>query len=86
MLSAGFGMAYGPEVRVNTIMAGPFLSDIASEWDIEPFEKHARGFPLHRAGKPDEIVGAALYLASPTASSTTGRVISVDGSRSIARL
>ncbi len=85
VLTTGFAMAYGPEVRVNTIMAGPFLTDIASAWDMKAFEEHARGYPLQRAGQPEEIVGAALYLASAASSFTTGTVIAVDGGSSIAR-
>ena len=32
--TAGFAQAYGPKVRVNTIMAGPFLTDISKAWDL----------------------------------------------------
>ncbi len=35
--------------------------------------------PLGRGGQPDEIVGTALYLASPASSYTTGAIIKVDG-------
>jgi NAD(P)-dependent dehydrogenase (short-subunit alcohol dehydrogenase family) len=86
VLTTGFAMAYGPEVRVNAIMAGPFLTDISRAWDMESFDKLAAAFPLRRAGQPDEIVGAALYLASAASSYTTGTVITVDGGSSIARL
>ncbi|HLI53724.1 MAG TPA: glucose 1-dehydrogenase [Acidimicrobiales bacterium] len=85
VLTAGFALAYGPEVRVNTIMAGPFLTDVARAWDMEAFERGAQHFPMRRAGNPREIVGAALYLASPAASFTTGAVITVDGGCSITR-
>ncbi len=61
VLTTGFALSLGPEVRVNTIMAGPFLTDIARAWDMQSFENHAQSFPLRRAGQPDEIVGAALY-------------------------
>ena len=72
--------AFGPTVRVNGIMPGPFLTDIAGAWDMEAFEERAkRDFPLGRAGRPDEIVGAALYLASDASSFTTGAIIKVDG-------
>jgi NAD(P)-dependent dehydrogenase (short-subunit alcohol dehydrogenase family) len=84
-LTAGFAQAYGPRVRVNTIMAGPFLTDIAKAWDLEAFAKHAEAYPLGRGGQPDEIVGAALYLASDASSFTTGSVLRVDGGMAIAR-
>ena len=68
---------FSPEVRVNAISAGPFLTDIAKAWTPEAREKsdNAAGRP----GNPDEIVTAALYLASPASSFTTGSIIRVDG-------
>ena len=66
-----FGMAreYGPKVRCNIIMPGPFLTDIAQAWDLEAFGARAEElYPLQRCGQPEEIVGAALYLpATPRA-------------------
>lgn len=78
-MTAGLAGALGPEVRVNCIMPGPFLTDISSHWDLERFGAAARSFPLRRGGHPEEIAGAALYLASDTASFTSGAVITVDG-------
>jgi NAD(P)-dependent dehydrogenase (short-subunit alcohol dehydrogenase family) len=72
-----FAREYGPKVRVNTISAGPFLTDIADAWPAEARE-HARS-ALGRPGRPDEIVTTALYLASPASSFTTGALIRVDG-------
>lgn len=83
-LTAGFASAYGPHVRVNCIMAGPFLTDISKAWDMEAFEGEAQHIPLRRAGQPHEVVGTALYLASDASSFTTGAVIPVDGGRSAA--
>ena len=78
-MTAGLAEALGPEVRVNCIMPGPFLTDISSHWDLKAFEHTARTFPLRRGGRPEEIAGAALYLASDSSSFTTGATISVDG-------
>ena len=78
-LTEGFAQAFGPSVRVNCIMAGPFLTDISKAWGPEVRE---RGMPHHalgRAGEPDEIVGAALYFASDASSYTTGAILRVDG-------
>ncbi len=76
-MTEGFAKEFGPTVRVNCIMAGPFLTDIAKAWD----ERSRRKAPnaLGRPGNPEEIVTAALYLASPQSSFTTGSVIRVDG-------
>jgi NAD(P)-dependent dehydrogenase (short-subunit alcohol dehydrogenase family) len=79
-MTFGIARAYGPRVRCNVIMPGPFLTDITRSWDMAAFTERARGsIPLRRGGQPDEIVGAALYLASDASSYTTGAVIKVDG-------
>jgi NAD(P)-dependent dehydrogenase (short-subunit alcohol dehydrogenase family) len=85
VLTAGLAQAYGPKVRVNTIMCGPFLTDISQAWDRDAFEAAAQSYPLRRGGQPSEIVGAALYLAGDASSFTTGSVIRIDGGQAIAR-
>ena len=79
-ITRSFAHALGPKVRVNCIMAGPFLTDISKAWDMEAFEKDSvPRIPMKRGGQPEEVVGAALYLASDTASFTTGAILAVDG-------
>ena len=78
-MTEAFAHAYGPKVRVNCIMPGPFLTDISKAWDLEAFKQQARRFDLRRGGEPDEIVGAALYFASDASSFTTGAVLRIDG-------
>ena len=78
-MTVGLAHALGPSVRVNAIMPGPFLTSIASAWDMDLFAQLARTFPLRRAGDAQEIVGAALYLASDASSYTTGTILTVDG-------
>ena len=46
---------------------------------MDVFAERARTFPARRAGEADEIVGAALYLASDASSYTTGTILTVDG-------
>ena len=77
IITEGFAREYGPTVRVNGIMAGPFLTDISKAWTEEARERSNSA--LGRPGRPEEIVTAALYLASPSSSYTTGSVIRVDG-------
>ena len=79
-LTRSLAFAYGPKVRVNCIMAGPFFTDVSKHWDMEAFAKRAAtNLALERGGDPAEIVGAALYLCSGAASFTTGAVLAVDG-------
>ena len=69
-MTEGLAKAFGPTVRVNTLMAGPFLTDVSKSWNPEA---------LRRAGQPSEIIGAALFLASDASSFTTGSILRVDG-------
>jgi NAD(P)-dependent dehydrogenase (short-subunit alcohol dehydrogenase family) len=79
-LTLGAARAFGPKVRVNTIMPGPFLTDISKAWDLDAFKKNAAtNIPLRRGGEPAEIVGAALYFASDASSYTTGSILKIDG-------
>lgn len=68
-----------PGVRVNAIAPGLVKTDFARAlW--EPAEDLvAATMPLHRLGEPDDIAGAALYLASDLSSWVTGEVLVVDG-------
>jgi NAD(P)-dependent dehydrogenase (short-subunit alcohol dehydrogenase family) len=83
-ITVAFAQAYGPRVRVNCIMAGPFHTDISKGWSrTEEFTTRARKtYPSGRAGEPEEIVGAALCLASAASSFTTGAVLTIDGGQS----
>ena len=79
-MTVGLAHAFGPTVRVNAIMPGPFLTTIAAGLGHGGRSPSARG--RSRCGaraRPDEIVGAALYLASDASSYTTGTVLTVDG-------
>ena len=78
--TVGFAHAFAPKVRVNCIIPGPFLTDIAKAWDMEAFNARAAStILLQRGGQPNEIVGAALYFASAASSFTTGALLTVSG-------
>jgi NAD(P)-dependent dehydrogenase (short-subunit alcohol dehydrogenase family) len=68
---------YGPKVRVNTLSPGPFLTDISKAWPEE--HRETTDNALGRPGNPEEIVTAALFLASPASSFTSGAIVRVDG-------
>lgn len=76
-MTVSLSREYAPKVRVNTISPGPFLTDIADAW--EPWKREVQPVALGRPGRPEEIVTAALMLASPSSSYTTGALVRVDG-------
>ena len=78
-LTLSFARALAPEVRVNCIMPGPFMTDISKAWPEAMVEALGRTVPLGRGGAPEEIEGAALYLASDASRYTTGAILKVDG-------
>ncbi len=77
-MTEGLAKAYGPAVRANTLMPGPYLTDISKAWDFGDVNPFA-GYALQRAGQPEEIVGAALFLMSDASSFTTGAILHADG-------
>jgi NAD(P)-dependent dehydrogenase (short-subunit alcohol dehydrogenase family) len=78
-MTEGLALAFGPTVRVNTLMPGPFLTDISAAWDFGETDNPFRRSALQRAGDPAEIIGAALFLMSDASSFTTGSILRVDG-------
>lgn len=78
-LTVGFAHTFGPTVRVNCIVAGPFRTDVSAAWDYPAVLERQKTYALERVGEPHEIVGAALYFASDASAFTTGALLQVDG-------
>jgi NAD(P)-dependent dehydrogenase (short-subunit alcohol dehydrogenase family) len=78
MMTRHLAKECGPEVRANMICPGS-LSPTGEMRDI--WIPSMKGVPMGRVGRADEAVGAALLLASPASSYTTGTTIFVDGGR-----
>jgi NAD(P)-dependent dehydrogenase (short-subunit alcohol dehydrogenase family) len=73
---------YGPHgVRVNCIAPGLIKTDFAKAlWDDpETLKRSTSGACLKRIGEPEEIAGAAVFLASKAGAFTTGHTLVVDG-------
>jgi NAD(P)-dependent dehydrogenase (short-subunit alcohol dehydrogenase family) len=70
----------GPEhITVNAIAPGPFESKMMAA-TLEAFgDSIAKSAPLRRIGRPDDMAGVAVYLASRAGAFVTGAVIPVDG-------
>jgi NAD(P)-dependent dehydrogenase (short-subunit alcohol dehydrogenase family) len=76
-LTKGHALEFGPAVRVNAIMVGPFWTDMSKAWREEV--NKTINSAVRRIGRPEEVVTAALYLASIRSGYTTGTVLTVDG-------
>ena len=85
-LARNLAVEFGPDnVRVNCIAPGLIRTDFARAlWENPETLKMATATtPLKRIGEPDEIAGAAVFLASPAGSFMTGQTIIVDGGQTI---
>jgi NAD(P)-dependent dehydrogenase (short-subunit alcohol dehydrogenase family) len=81
-LARNLAQELGPHnIRVNCVAPGLVKTDFARAlWDTPEGEKRASsGTPLRRLGEPDDLAGAAIYLASRAGAWTTGQTIVVDG-------
>jgi NAD(P)-dependent dehydrogenase (short-subunit alcohol dehydrogenase family) len=78
-LTTGLARSLAPEVRVNCLLPGPFATDISDAWPPEMVAWMERTIPARRVGRPDEIIGAALLLASDAGSYISGTIIRLDG-------
>lgn len=78
-LTTGLAQSLGPNVRVNCLMPGPFRTDISDAWDWDFINRAMSSTPMKRVGEANEIVGAALLLASDAGSYINGSIIRVDG-------
>jgi NAD(P)-dependent dehydrogenase (short-subunit alcohol dehydrogenase family) len=68
-----------PRITVNAIAPGPFQSKMMAA-TLDAFgEQIAAGAPMKRIGRPDDMAGAAIYLASRAGAYLTGVILPVDG-------
>jgi len=69
------------KIRVNALAPGLIATDMTAMIMGDPGlkDRMLKSIPMRREGTPDEVSGAAVYLASPEASYTTGHVLVVDG-------
>jgi len=88
MITSAFALELAPfNIQVNTIAPGPISTKLLdSHWfNLPPEEAKkqketlAKTTPIGRIGEPDEIAGAAIYLASDASNYTTGAEIVIDG-------
>lgn len=85
-LARNICVEWGPRnIRANAIAPGLVRTDFARALWEDPvlYRKRTRDTPLQRIGEPDEIAGAAVFLASPAGSFVTGQTIVIDGGTTI---
>ncbi len=85
-LTRSLAVEWGPaNVRVNCIAPGLVRTDFARTlWENPEIYKRAVSvMPLRRIGEPDEIAGAAVFLASQAASFMTGHILVIDGGATV---
>jgi NAD(P)-dependent dehydrogenase (short-subunit alcohol dehydrogenase family) len=81
-MTRGLAAEWGPHgVRVNAIAPGFILTDLTQKlWSDPTMRTWGEGnTPLRRLGQPDDMVGAAIFLASPASAFLTGQILYVDG-------
>ncbi|MBX3477793.1 MAG: SDR family oxidoreductase [Brevundimonas sp.] len=86
-MARNLAVEWGPSnVRVNCIAPGLVQTDFAKYlWENPELLKQVTDpAPLKRIGQPDEIAGAAVYLAAPASAYMTGQTLVVDGGVTIA--
>ncbi|MFZ0928864.1 MAG: glucose 1-dehydrogenase [Syntrophobacteraceae bacterium] len=88
MITKAFAAELAPfNIQVNTIAPGPISTKMMDShwWNLSPEEfkkakaKLEKELPMGRIGYPDDIAGAAVYLASDASGYTTGSEIVIDG-------
>lgn len=81
-LVRNLAVEYGPKnIRANCIAPGMVRTDFARAlWENPAIEaKRTKDTPLKRIGEPDEIAGAAVFLAAPASAFMTGQTMVIDG-------
>jgi 3-oxoacyl-[acyl-carrier protein] reductase len=77
--SKSFARSVAPDVRVNVLCPGWVETAYGAGTDRTFYEKVANATPLGRWGQPEDIAGAAVWLASPASAFVTGQAINVNG-------
>ena len=77
--SKSLARSVAPNVRVNVLAPGWIETSFASGLDTDRTRGVVESTPLKRWGRPDDVAGAVVYLASPAAAFLTGQAILING-------
>jgi NAD(P)-dependent dehydrogenase (short-subunit alcohol dehydrogenase family) len=78
-LTLGLAGTWAPKVRANLVLPSANETDLTSGWPPEMKARIAEANPMKRLGRPQDVVGACIFLASDAASYVNGAQIPVDG-------
>src|SRR4051794_25506059 len=78
-LTLGLAGAWAPKVRANLVLPGAFDTDITKAWADGTKAAAGRVNPMQRIGRPEDMVGVCVFLASDAASYVNGAQVLVDG-------
>jgi 3-oxoacyl-[acyl-carrier protein] reductase len=77
--SKSFARSVAPGVRVNVLCPGWVETAFGAGVDRAFHDEVAASTPMRRWGRPDDVAGAAVWLASPAAAFVTGQAVNVNG-------
>jgi NAD(P)-dependent dehydrogenase (short-subunit alcohol dehydrogenase family) len=78
-LTLGLAGAWNPKVRANLVLPGAFDTDITKAWDADMKVRAGTINPMKRIGRPEDMVGVCIFLASDASCYVNGAQILVDG-------
>jgi NAD(P)-dependent dehydrogenase (short-subunit alcohol dehydrogenase family) len=78
-LTLGLAGAFNPKVRANTVLSGPFATDLTKGWDDATRARIAAASPMGRIAEPEDMAGLCVFLASDASSYVNGAQILCDG-------
>ncbi|MBL7497744.1 SDR family oxidoreductase [Frankia sp. CNm7] len=78
-MTLGLAGAWAPKVRANVVLPGAFDTDITKAWTPEQKQHAGEANPMRRIGRPDDLVGLCVFLASDASAYLNGAQILADG-------
>lgn len=77
--SKSFARSTAPDIRVNVLCPGWIETAFGADADRSFYDQITAETPLRRWGRPEDVAGAAVWLASPAAAFVTGQAVNVNG-------